>query len=156
MGSSWGRPGVVLGGSWGGLGVSWGRLWRSWVGVGTLLGRFGRIFKNRQKPKENQGFCLVLVGPGGVLGGLGTVSRRSWEVLEASWEDLGGSWGDLGKSYALLGRLGTILGPSWGRLGAILGPSWGDDCFPAARRERGGGPGEPERLKIRGPQTLKV
>ena len=102
--------------------MSWGRLWRSWVGVGTLLGRFGRIFKNRQKPKENQGFCLVLMGPGGVLGGLGTVSRRSWEVLEASWEDLGGSWGDLGKSYALLGRLGTILGPSWGDLGAILGP----------------------------------
>ena len=58
-GSSWCGPGVVLGGSWGGLGVSWGRLWRSWVGVGTLLGRFGRIFKNKQKPEENQDFGRV-------------------------------------------------------------------------------------------------
>ena len=59
LGGSWGPPRVVFGYLGGGLGVSWGRLWRSWVGVGTLLGRFGRIFKNRQKPKENQGFCLV-------------------------------------------------------------------------------------------------
>ena len=93
MESSWGRPGVVLGGSWGGLGVSWGRLWRSWVGVGTLLGRFGRIFKNRQKPKENQSFLLGLSGPWGRLGG-------SWEALEA-----------------LLGGLGGVLGGSWRVLG---------------------------------------
>ena len=61
LGPSWGRLGAVLGpswarpgSSWACLGGSWGVLGPSWRLLGEVLGRFSAIFKNIQKPKENQ------------------------------------------------------------------------------------------------------
>ena len=57
LGLSWRRPGAVLGRSWGVLGGLGGVLGKSWWNLGNILenlGRFSVVFKNVQKPKENQ------------------------------------------------------------------------------------------------------
>ena len=69
LGASWGRPGGVLGASWGVLGCygpSWGHLGgvlgASWGRLGAILGR-----------------------PGAILSRLGALLGESWAVLEPSW-----------------------------------------------------------------------
>ena len=55
--------------------------------------------------------CTDLEGLGVILGGLGAISRGSWEVLgvglAGSLGDLGGSWADLARSWGSLGEQGA-------------------------------------------------
>ena len=59
----------------GGLGWSWGRLWKVLGRLGAILGGLGEVFGRS----------------GAVLGGLRALLGRSWGAL-------GGPWGDFGRS----------------------------------------------------------
>ena len=109
-GPSWGHLGVVLRPFSAVLGLSWGRLGRSWVDLRASSCHLGAVFS--------------VFGPSWVC--LWASCGHLWAV----WGHLGSSWGHLGSIFVRLVAAFAVLGRSSAVLGDFEGPAG-----KAARKE---------------------